>query len=109
MMVYIAGPLTPKDGYTLEDNIEQAAAEYFKFVAAGVPAFCPQLGATLQATFSVDYEIWMRYDFAVIDLCTHVLMLPRWEASFGACREHEYATLKGKDIIYSAEALIGAR
>jgi hypothetical protein len=42
----------------------------------------------------------MDFDFAVIDRCTHVLMLPRWEFSSGARRERDYALDHGKPVIY---------
>ena len=98
--------MTPKDGCTLEQNIEQAAAIYFQLVRACIPAFCPQLGATLQAAFDTTYETWMAYDFAFIDVCDVVLMLPRWETSEGASREFTYAIERGKRIVYDVKELL---
>lgn len=107
MFVYLAGPLTAKHGYTVEQNVSDAAAFYLQFVRAGIPAFCPHLGATLQAAFDQTYETWMAYDFAMIDVVTHVLMLPRWETSEGATREHAYAHEQKKIVAYDPSEILG--
>jgi hypothetical protein len=105
-MIYLAGPITAKDGFSVEQNVASAAAVYFQLARAGKAAFCPQLGATLQAAFDVSYEMWMTFDFAVIDCCDTVLMLDRWRTSEGACREHEYALLTGKRVVYDVMELL---
>lgn len=107
MMVYMAGPITARDGFTVEQNVKASVDIYIRLVRAGVIAFCPHLSAAFpEALDEVDYEVWMAYDFAIIDRATHVLMLPRWETSAGARREHEYARLLGKTIIYNYEELL---
>ena len=105
MIVYLAGPMTPKDGYTLEQNVEAASTVYFRLVRERVPTFCPHLGASLQNSFDTSYETWLRYAYVVIDQCTHVLMLPRWETSYGATLERSYALRKGKQVVYDVEEL----
>lgn len=103
-MVYLAGPISPSNGHTVEQNITSAAAIYFQLVRAGKAAFCPQIGT--DGRFDIDYETWMRFDFAVIDACDTVLMLPRWEMSSGARREHEYALARGKRVVYEVGELL---
>lgn len=105
-MVYLAGPITPKDGYTVEDNVKSAIDIYFTLIKAGVNCFCPQLGAQYQQAFDIDYERWMAYDKAFLDVCDTVLMLPRWNTSLGALDEKIYATLKGKRIVYDMSELL---
>jgi hypothetical protein len=95
LFVYLAGPLTARDGWTVEHNVIAALRVYQQLVTAGIPCFCPHLSAEMT---EVEYETWMAHDFAVIDRCTHVLMLPRWESSPGAVREHQYAIAQGKTI-----------
>jgi hypothetical protein len=53
-------------------------------------------------------ETWLAYDFAIIDRCTHVLMMPRWESSVGAIREQEYAQAIGVPVFFSADELARA-
>ena len=47
----------------------------------------------------------MAYDFSVIDRCTHMLLLDRWETSAGAKREKDYAFLRGIQTFYSLDEL----
>ncbi len=106
VLVYLSGPITPRDGYTVADNVQVAVEFFIECIKHGIPAFAPQLGAQFPQAFEVPYETWMAYDFAIIDRCTHVLMLPRWETSNGAKREKDYAFLKGLPTFYALEDLI---
>lgn len=85
----------------------QAATDVFFFlIAEGVNAFCPHLNSAFPKAADIGYERWMAYDFALIDLASHVLMLPRWRGSRGAWREHAYALQRGKPIVYSSAELL---
>ena len=106
VFVYLSGPITAKDGFTVADNVESAVRVFLNCTRRGIPSFCPQLGALVPEAFEIDYEQWMAYDFAVIDRCTHVLMLPRWESSSGAVRERDYAQIAGLPVCYTLEELI---
>jgi len=101
-VIYLAGPLSGDR----ERNVTDAVAVYFQLVRAGQVPFCPHLGALHPAAFDIDYETWMRFDFAVIDCCDAVLMLDRWQTSAGAVREHEYALLMGKRVVYDVKELL---
>lgn len=109
MIVYIAGPMTPKNGFTAEQNAAQGVEAWLALARAGVPCFCPQMSCYIpdfEAINTDGYELWLRFDFACIDASTCVLMLPRWEDSQGARREHAYATSIGKPVFYSFEELM---
>lgn len=107
--VYISGPITAKHGYTVEENVAAALRVYLECIRRKVAAFCPHLSAAFPtAHHAVDYELWMDYDFAVIDRCTHVLMLPRWETSGGAVREREYAEQRGIPVFTDIDALVAS-
>lgn len=103
--VYLSGPITAKDGFSVEENVAAALKVYLDCLALGVPAFCPQLAAGFASSFDVAYETWIDYSFAVIDRSTHVLMLPRWETSSGAVREREYAIERGMPVLSSLDEL----
>ena len=90
-LVYLSGPITAGHGRSVADNVASALSVYYECIKASIPAFCPQLGALDPSAFDIDYETWMAYDFAVIDRCTGMLMLPNWRQSAGAVREREYA------------------
>ena len=105
VLVYLSGPITAAHGYSVEQNVASAVAVYFDCIRRGIPAFAPQMGAAFPEAFDIGYEQWMAYDFAVIDRCTHMLMLPRWETSPGAVREKDYAFLKGIQAFYQLDEL----
>jgi hypothetical protein len=101
--------MTAKDGRTVEQNTADGVAAYLACLRAGIPAFSPHLsGAFRFAWADVPYQTWLDYDFAVIDRCTHVCMLPRWETSTGATAERQYALDNGIPVLDGIEALIQA-
>lgn len=107
VFVYISGPMTAKHGYSIEDNVAAGAKVYFDLLARGIPAFSPHLSGLYPTAWSVlDHAGWLAYDKAVIDRCTHLLMMERWETSTGAVIEYEYAQAIGKPIFYNFTGLV---
>lgn len=106
VFVYISGPMTAKHGRSIEENVAEGVRVYLDCLKAGVPAFSPHLsGAFPTAWTALDWHDWIQYDKAVIDRCTHVLMMPRWELSDGAKAEHAYAVSIGKPVVFSLDEL----
>ena len=106
LFVYISGPMTARDGRTIEQNTADGVAVYLDLLARGIPCFCPHLaGAFPTAWTALDHAAWLAYDMAIIDRCTHVLMMPRWETSHGARLEQAYAVLIGRPVIYALAEL----
>lgn len=103
--VYLSGPITPAHGYTVEQNVAQAVEVYLACCRAGIAAFCPHLSAIYPAAWEISHAQWMVIDLAVLDRCTHVLVLPRWETSPGAQQEVAYARAKGMPVIGSLEEI----
>lgn len=106
MFVYLAGPITSSHGFTGAQNMQVATDIYFDLMFKGINVFCPHLNSAFPKACDVGYERWMEYGFALIDLASIVLMLPRWQESRGAWREHEYALRQGKPVAYSLEELL---
>lgn len=106
VLVYISGPMTAKAGRTIEQNIAEGVAVYLDLLMRGIPAFSPHLsGAFPSAWTSLSHQEWIEYDFAIIDRCTHMLMMDRWGMSAGARLEYDYATAKGIPIAESIGGL----
>ena len=106
LFVYISGPMTAKHGYSIEENVAAGVKVYLECLALGIPAFCPHLsGAFPTAWTALDWQKWIDYDLAVIERCTHVLMMPRWEQSAGAKHEYDYAKSIGKPVVYAVDEL----
>lgn len=107
VLVYISGPMTAKDGRTMEQNTADGVAVYLDLLSRGIPAFAPHLsGAFPSAWSALSHQQWIEYDFAIIDRCTHLLMMDRYASSKGAILEHEYALTGGKPIAYSIDELL---
>ena len=105
-LVYLAGPLSPCEKFTIEDNVNAALETFLRLTRAGVHAFCPHICALVPGAFDIPYERWLAMDLALLERCETVLMLPRWETSPGARREHELATLMGKRVVYDCQELL---
>ncbi len=76
----------------MAQNVNAAVAVYFDLLQRKIPSFCPHLSALIDPGEQwISYDDWLQYDFRIIDRCTHILMLDRWETSVGAKQEHEYA------------------
>ena len=106
LFVYISGPMTAKQGYTIEENVAAGLRVYLDLLRSGIPAFCPHLGGAFPSAWAdVSLEKWLELDLLVIDRCTHVLMMPRWETSAGAVKEKAYAEQIGRPVIASLDDL----
>ena len=105
LFVYLSGPITAAHGYSTDDNVAAGLRVFFACVARGIPAFSPHAIGAFPSTWAIDRQQWLAYDCAVIDHCTHVLMLPRWETSPGARAERDYALTIGTPVITSLDAL----
>jgi len=99
VLVYLSGPITPAHGFSVKDNIEAASVVFLQCVRAGIPAFCPHFSALVDASWAIPHADWMQIDLAVLDRCTHLLLLPRWETSPGAQIEVAFARQKGLPVI----------
>ena len=106
LFVYLSGPMTAKNGVLMEENVAAGLRVHLDLLKRGIPNFCPQLsGAFPSAWVDVPWEIWLRFDIEVINRCTHVLMLPRWETSAGALREKAHAEAVGVPVLFSVDEL----
>lgn len=104
VLVYISGPMTAKDGRTMEQNTADGVAVYLELLRRGIPAFSPHLsGAFPSAWTAMSHQEWIEYDYAIIDRCTHLLMMARWETSTGAKLEFEYAMDRRTPVTFSVE------
>lgn len=106
VLVYLAGPMTARNGKTVEQHVADAVKAFMALISAGVPAFCPHLTSAYPSAWTVfDYNVWLSYDLAIIERCTHVLMLEGWRDSYGANREHDHAIEVGRKVCYSMDEL----
>jgi len=104
VLLYLSGPISPKNGFSIETNVASALRVFLECLKLGIPAFCPHLSAIFPSShLEITYATWMDYDYAIIDRCTDVLMLAGWQNSFGAQKEMAYAQRHNKPIFYSLD------
>jgi hypothetical protein len=109
VFVYLSGPMTAKEGYLVEENVTAGLRAYLACLRAGVPAFSPHIGGAFPSAWAeIPWETWLAYDYAVIDRCTHVVMLPRWESSRGAIAERAYAIQQQIPVVDSLDEFLAS-
>jgi len=106
VFVYISGPISPRNGKLVEENVAAALHVFLDVIQSGIPAFCPHLQAIYPSAHDIDYDLWMDYDYRVIDRCTHMLCMEGWETSNGAALEYQYARAQGIPVAFSIPELI---
>ena len=107
MKVYVAGPYTPKDGReeTRLSNIQQAAVAAKRLIQMGHLPFCPH---TMTAGWedACGYEEFIQFGLDWLQTCDAILLLPDWQESQGARREHEEAVTLGLLILHDLDSLV---
>lgn len=104
VFVYMAGPITARNGYSIEDNRKMTEKALYELLRAGIPCFMPPIIPHTE----VDYETCLQYDNVAISRCTAMVMLPRWNESPGALKERALAIELDMEIFDSVEELIKA-
>lgn len=99
--------MTARDGRLIEENTIAGLRIYLDLLRCGIPAFCPHLSGAFPSAWSVlSHAEWLAHDCAIIDRCTHVLMMVGWETSIGARHERAYAESIGRPVVESVDELI---
>jgi hypothetical protein len=108
MRVYVAGPYSPLDRReeTRLENIRRASEAAQQLLNAGHIPFCPH---TMTAGWeeTCGYDDFLRLGIEWLAACDAILLLPGWEQSKGARREHEEAVTLGLLIVDDPSALLG--
>jgi len=106
MRVYVAGPIS-KPQPTAGANVFNATHAATKILLAGHAPFLPHLSVVWEMISGpIDYEAWLSYDFAWIDVCDALVRIPG--ESPGADREVEYARSKGVPVYFGVDAFLAA-
>lgn len=101
MIVYVAGPYSGD----VEKNIEKARQVAWAIWACGYPCICPHLN-TAHFDHAASYNVFMEGYLKILARCDAVIMLPDWQKSNGAMKEHQLALELAIPIAYSMKQLL---
>ena len=96
MRVYISGPITGNPGYMSDFAEAQSHLERLGHTVINPAAFNSVLP-------ELEYEEYMKMDFAMLELCDVIYMLEGWQKSCGANREYGYAIGKGMEVLFEID------
>ena len=104
MKVYISGKMTGLSKEKVWDNFRKVEAFLVKHGRHNhekvESVMNPAVTYAMQKFDAFSYEDWMHIDFAMLDACDAVILLPNWKDSMGAKREIAYAYKHGKYVCY---------
>lgn len=104
MLVYVAGPYTPTNGKTIEQNIDNAADLAYRVWEAGMTAICPHKNT--QGFDDLGADRFHMGDLDILERCDAVIMVDGWEKSFGAKMERIIALRNGIPVFYDLSDLL---
>jgi nucleoside 2-deoxyribosyltransferase len=103
MIVYVAGPIRPKNGQTLEGNLVIAKDIALELWLDGFAVVCPHANTDLPidlAEKSADTNVWLEGDLEILARCDAVVVCPHWEASEGTLGEIRFAEARKIPVFY---------
>lgn len=104
MKVYLSGKMTGLSEEKIWDNFRKVETFLVKGCYYGdekiESVMNPAVTYAMQKFNAFSYEDWLHVDFAMLDACDAVCLLPNWKDSMGAKREIAYAYKHGKDVYY---------
>jgi hypothetical protein len=104
MKVYVSGKMTGLSEEKIWDNfrkVETFLAKHGHYGNEKIEAVMnPAVTYAMQKYSAFSYEDWLHIDFAMLDACDAVALLPNWKDSMGAKREIAYAYKHGKEVCY---------
>ena len=100
MLIYTAGPYSASAGAgTVEENITRARDVAARLWDMGYSVICPHMNtAGFEKLTQLSNEQFVDRDLEIVERCDGLVMLPYWEQSRGAIREHVHAREHGLQI-----------
>lgn len=92
MIIYLAGKITGDSAYKLKFKMYEK-----KYIAMGYTVLNPAL---LPQYKCLDWQDYMEMSLIMLQKAEAIVLLPDWEDSKGAIREHLYAVKNGLEVIY---------
>ena len=109
---YLAHPYTADSEDEIELNVKNANVIAAKLICAGLFVYSPismthwihKEAVKLGLVDNSEWQLWMRFDFFMIEnYCTGLILSPGWENSPGCKEEYRKFNELQKPIYYSTE------
>ena len=103
MIIYLAGPIRPKNGQTLRGNVEAAKTVALELWRGGYAVICPHANTDLPTELAdkeCEQSVWLNGDLEMVTRCDAMVVLPGWEASAGTKGEIQYAEARKIPVHY---------
>ena len=104
MKIYLSGKMTGLSKKKIWNNFQKIEKYLCKrgiVDGEGIDSVMnPAVTYAMRKFDAFSYEDWLHIDFAMIDACDAIVLLPNWEDSIGAKREITYAYKHGKEVLY---------
>jgi len=103
MIVYVAGPIRPKNGQTLEENLATAKGIALELWKEGLAVICPHANTDLPIALAekeCEENIWLNGDLEMLARCDAMVVCPNWEYSNGTKGEIAFAESQDIPVYY---------
>jgi hypothetical protein len=101
LLIYIAGPFSGPDRYTVELNIRAAEAASLLVTKLGAMPVCPHANTSNPAFEAVQpYQFWIGGTAELLRKCDAAVFIWGWESSSGARKEVGICALEGIPVFY---------
>ena len=106
MLIYLATPIRPKNGRTIEENVADAKALALSLWKLGYTVICPAANSDLPITLAekeLDISRWLNGDIEILAKCDAIVVAPNWMNSQGVSGEIMFAQLMNIPVYYYPE------
>lgn len=99
MKIYLSGKMTGLKPRQIKKNFKRAE-EKILMLFGDASIMNPAVTFYMDSTKDFSYLDWLKINFAMIDACDAVFLLPNWVDSEGAKKEIVYAYSHNKKVFY---------
>lgn len=105
MLIYVAGPIRPLKGRTVEENCLIAKKVALELWQMGHAVICPHTNTDLVAISEkeINERMWLDGDLKILARCDALVVVPDWEGSRGTEGEVAFARERGIPIYFYPE------
>ena len=106
MIIYLATPIRPKNGKTVDENVRIAKGLALELWKKGYTVICPAANSDLPISLAekeLEAERWLNGDIEILQRCDAMVVAPDWEKSDGVKGEITVAGMCGVPVYFYPE------